>query len=136
MKDKLKNISRPIYSPIVDFFLFQSRFLKYYKSQQLTSIQKEFINELSFFKPSVPKEEEKGILLIQYLKDYEYNIKFAAAAKTYAQANKLKVCFYDVNWSRWLGFGNKAEFFFNKHFSSANRQIHRAFGGEVIYKVE
>jgi hypothetical protein len=136
MMEGLKKITRPIHSPLMEFFSFLGEFPKHYRSQQLSPIQKQFLKELSFFKPHVPKEEERGILLVQYLQDYEYTIKFAAATKTYAEENKLRACFYDVNWMRWLGFGNKTERFFNKHFKSATLKIHQAFGNNVLFKAE
>ncbi len=136
MKDKIKNILWPYYKKTRNFFLFPSEFLKYYRSQQLTNVQKQFIKELSFFKPNVETVPEEGIVLVQYLKDYEYTIKFAAAVKTYAQKNKLRVYFYDVNWIKWIGWGNKLEPIFNRYFTSSNLKIHRAFGEKIIFKTE
>jgi hypothetical protein len=134
MKKKLKQIIKPIYSKTRSFFLFPRDFYNYYKSQQLTEVQKEFINELSFFKPKTDPKKEEGILLLQYLKDYEYTIKFAAAAKTYASANNLRVCFYDVSWTRLIGWGNKFEHLFNRYFISSNEKIHLSFGENIIFK--
>lgn len=134
MKAQLKKILKPIYLKLRNFFFYPLDFYKFYKSQQLTQIQKKLIDELSFFKTTT--KQANGILLIQYLKDYEYTLKFAAASKTYAQNNHLNVSFYDINWTRWIGWGNQFERLYNRYFTSYNKKIHYAFGDEIIFKCE
>ncbi|MBA2611405.1 MAG: hypothetical protein H0U95_05510 [Bacteroidetes bacterium] len=135
MKQTLKKIIKPFYFAAMDSVFFLPRLFSYYKKQQLTETQEQFAEELSFFKTPENLKAD-GILLVQFIKDYEYTIKFAAAAKTYAQKNNLNVSFYDVSWTRWIGWGNKFDHIFNRYVTSSNEKLHRAFGGKLIFRNE
>jgi len=123
------NIKRTLYFPLGLY--------RYYKEQKLTENQNAFIQILATFKSTVPKEKEDGILLIQMVENYEYTLKFAAAAKVISEKHNLSTSFYDLRWTKWIGWKRNYESVF-KFFNNTTglEQIHFSFGEKIIFRNE
>ncbi|MGZ3901055.1 MAG: hypothetical protein ACXVNQ_11360, partial [Bacteroidia bacterium] len=67
-----------------------------YEKHQLNAVEKSFCECLTLFRSKNYKEKENGLVLVQMIEDYEYTIKFAAAAKVLSEKNNLGVYSYDV----------------------------------------
>ena len=107
-----------------------------YKKEQLSAVQMKYADSLRCFKPIMLKKQEDGVLLVQMIKDHEYTIKFAAAAKVLAEKNNLRIYFYNPNWTARIGWSKVRSKFSKYIIKSAPEKIYRAFGNSIIFDTE
>ncbi|MGZ4099242.1 MAG: hypothetical protein ACXVNM_10210, partial [Bacteroidia bacterium] len=96
MNPQLKEFIRPFYSPLRKIVSITKQSYSFYEKHQLNAVEKSFCECLTLFRSKNYKEKENGLVLVQMIEDYEYTIKFAAAAKVLSEKNNLGVYSYDV----------------------------------------
>ena len=66
-----------------------------YRSEN-SKLKKSFLKQMRYFKVDI-SDSGQGYVLIQMVKDYEYNIKLAAFSKCMAEKNNLNIAHYGVH---------------------------------------
>lgn len=117
-------------------FLFPYDFFRYYKQIELSAVGGRFAQKMFFFKSSVPPSKEKGLVLVQMVKDYEFTVRIAGAAKVLAEKHKLGIVIYDAHWSAWKGWSNLHKSICDKWFLSGLSKIYLHFGDRIVFRCE
>ena len=105
-----------------------------YKKEN-NQIKKWYVKQMRFFRPETKKTVE-GILLMQMVQNYGYNIKMAAAAKVYCEENNLEINFYDPYFTRRIGWIDPIRDLYEKYFKGGLYKAHLSFGKKMIFSCE
>jgi hypothetical protein len=92
----LKKYIRPFYSPLRKIVSTGKQSYSFYRKQKLNAVEKAFFDCLVLFRSKSYSDKKNGIVLVQMIEDYEYTIKFAAAAKVLSEKNNSGVYSYNV----------------------------------------
>jgi hypothetical protein len=134
LKTKIQNTLRPLYGPFRFLYSKPLAFYLNYKDEKLNSVQKQFLEKLSFYKSDT--KGDNGVLLVQMVEGYEYAVKLAVAAKALAKKNNLQVFLYNPSWFVWIGWGKIRSKLSRYLIKSKSEKIYRAFGNSVVFEAE